>query len=154
MIVREDRGSVAVLRMEHGKVNAIDVELFTELKEQLEAVERSEAVAAVLAGTGKAFSAGVDLFRLLQESENYVSGFLPVLVAGLEKLFLFPKPLVAAVNGHAIAGGCLMAFACDYRVAAGGAGTMGVPELLVGVPFPPLALEIMRFVVSHESLQK
>ena len=153
MISREDRGSVAVLRMEHGKVNAIDVDLFTELRGQLEEVERS-ATAVVLTGAGKAFSAGVDLFRVLEGGKDYLQRFLPVLMLGLEKLFLFPKPVVAAINGHAIAGGCIMACACDYRVGAESDALMGVPELLVGVPFPPLALEIARSAVSHSHLQE
>ena len=55
----------------------------------------------------------------------------------------FPKPLVAAVNGHAIAGGCILAATCDRRIMAGGNGRIGMPELVVGVPFPALPLQIM-----------
>jgi enoyl-CoA hydratase len=65
-----------------------------------------------------------------------------------EALLNFPKPLIAAVNGHAIAGGCIIAAACDYRVMAEGKGRIGVPELLVGVPFPTLPFEIVRARVS------
>jgi enoyl-CoA hydratase len=58
-------------------------------------------------------------------------------------LLTFPKPLIAAVNGHAIAGGCIIAATCDYRVMAEGTGRIGIPELAVGVPFPALPFEIM-----------
>jgi enoyl-CoA hydratase len=65
-----------------------------------------------------------------------------------EEIFLFPKPVVAAINGHAIAGGCVLACCADYRVLAKGAGRMGVTELLVGVPFPPFAFEVLRATTS------
>jgi enoyl-CoA hydratase len=71
-----------------------------------------------------------------------------------EALFFFPKPVVAAVNGHAIAGGCLLACAADYRVMSRGRGRIGIQELLVGVPFPTIALEIMRFVTNSQQLQR
>jgi len=61
--------------------------------------------------------------------------------------------VVAAVNGHAIAGGCVIVCACDYRIMAEGDGRIGVSELRVGVPFPVLPLEIMRFAVSNSHLQ-
>ena len=61
-------------------------------------------------------------------------------------VFDHPRPLVAAVNGHAIAGGCVIAAGCDYRFMS--AGTIGVTELLVGVPFPATALEAIRYVVG------
>jgi enoyl-CoA hydratase len=70
-----------------------------------------------------------------------------------ETLFAFPKPVVAAVNGHAIAGGCVMACAADYRMMARAPGRIGIPELLVGVPFPVVPLEIMRFAAPRQYLQ-
>ena len=66
-------------------------------------------------------------------------------------LFVFPKPCVAALNGHAIAGGAILAFACDHRLMSG--GRIGVPEPLVGVPFPPLAMAIVRYAVPKPHLQ-
>jgi enoyl-CoA hydratase len=63
-------------------------------------------------------------------------------------LLTFPKPAVAAVNGHAIAGGCIIAAACDHRVMVEGNARIGVPELAVGVPFPMLPFEIVRARVS------
>ena len=143
MIERETRGEVAVLRLAHGKVNAIDVELLEELEEELTAAERSPARALVLTGRGTSFSAGVDLFRVVEEGRFYLELFLPVLSRALGRLFTFPRPVVAAANGHAIAGGAILAFACDHRIVADGPARIGVPELQVGVPFPCLPLEIV-----------
>ncbi len=64
-------------------------------------------------------------------------------------LFEFPRPVVAAANGHAIAGGCLLVAACDYRLMS--AGKIGVPELLVGVPFPAIAVEILRYAAGRDA---
>jgi enoyl-CoA hydratase len=61
--------------------------------------------------------------------------------------------VVAAVNGHAVAGGCILVQACDWRVMADGPGTIGVPELRVGVPFPPVVFEILRAAVAPPVLR-
>jgi enoyl-CoA hydratase len=95
----------------------------------------------------------VDLFRLTQEGADYVRRFLPLLSGLLGTLFTFPRPVVAAANGHAIAGGCVLVLACDIRLMAEGTGRIGVPELLVGVPFPAAALEVVRFAVPGDKLQ-
>jgi enoyl-CoA hydratase len=68
-------------------------------------------------------------------------------------LFAFPRPIVAATNGHAIAGGCIIVLAADARLIAEGAGRIGIPELLVGVPFPAAPLEVVRFVVPQDKVQ-
>ena len=153
MIVLTRRGRVAVLRMAHGKANALDLELCEALTAQLDDCARSDAGALVVTGDGRMFSAGVDLLRIVNDGAAYVRTFLPSLNKMLETLFSFPKPVVAAVNGHAIAGGCVMASAADYRMMGREPGRIGIPELLVGVPFPVVPLEIMRFAVPRQYLQ-
>jgi enoyl-CoA hydratase len=148
MIVREDRDSVAVLRLEHGKVNAIDVELLEAVSEQMEALLSEPPSAVVITGTGGAFSAGLDLVRSLDEGADYFRRLLPALNDALMKLFTLPRPVVAAVNGHAIAGGFVLACACDYRLMARGNGRLGITELPVGVPFPSVPLEMVRTVAG------
>lgn len=135
---------VAVVRLAHGKVNALDLELCRAIRETMDDLDgREEVRAVVLTGTGRVFSAGVDLKRVVDGGAGYVAEFLPVLGAAFRAVFDVGKPVVAAVNGHAIAGGCVLAAACDHRVMAD--GTIGLPELKVGVPFPPAALEVVRF---------
>jgi enoyl-CoA hydratase len=144
---------IAVLRIEHGKANALDTEMTADVSNALQELRRGGTRAAVLTGTGSIFGAGVDLFRVIDGGDAYAAAFVPELARFLGELFDFPLPLVAAVNGHAIAGGCIVACACDYRLMAEGTGTIGVPELLVGVPFPTAAIEIMRFAVPPHELQ-
>jgi enoyl-CoA hydratase len=152
MIERTLHEGILTLRLAHGKASALDVELLDALLREMEGASE-EVRALVLTGTGSIFSAGVDLFRLTREGADYVRRFLPLLSRAVRGLFAFPRPVVAAVNGHAIAGGCVMALAADIKLMAEGTGTIGVPELLVGVPFPAAALEVVRFAVSRNRLQ-
>ena len=148
-------GAVTVLRMAHGKANALDLEFCAALTAQLDACERSPSTRAlVMTGSGAMFSAGVDLLRVVDGGADYIRVFLPAMNRMFEKLFAFPKPVVAAVNGHAIAGGCILACAADWRLMSGQPGRIGIPELLVGVPFPVVPLEIVRFATPPQHLQK
>ncbi len=151
MIHREDRDGIAVLRIEHGKANTLDMELCNAVVEAFE--HAGDARAVVLTGAGRIFSAGVDLFRVLEGGERYIEAFVPAMCRAFERVFVHPAPVVAAANGHAIAGGCLLVAAADQRLMAAGAARIGLPELQVGVPFPPLALEIMRFATPPQHFQ-
>lgn len=152
MIEVKMMGDVAVLMLQHGKVNALDLEFCEAIAARFTLLRKLEAKAVVLTGQGKAFSAGVDLKRLSEEGEPYIRRFLPALHKLYESVFFHPKPVVAAVNGHAIAGGAVLACCADRRIMGRGSGRIGVTELLVGVPFPALAFEIVRFAVPSRYL--
>jgi len=154
MIQRETAGNVEVLRLQHGKVNSLDTDLLQALDEQLVALEKEPWRAVVLTGEGRAFSAGLDLRRLAEGGTDYVASVLEVLTRLLLRLIRFPRPTVAAINGHAIAGGCILPCTCDARLMASGGGRIGVTELLVGVPFPTAALEPVREVVDPRYLRR
>ena len=136
---------MAVLRLAHGRANALDPEVLRALGEAVTAAATAGAI--VLTGSGAMFSAGVDLKRLAADGPDYPAALIPALVDCFGRLFHHPRPVVAALNGHAIAGGCVIACAADRRLAARGPARFGVTELLVGVPFPAIALEIMRMVI-------
>lgn len=152
MIEVQDHDDVHVLRIQHGKANTLDEAFFVDLAEALDGAENNDVKAIVLTASGHIFSAGVDLFRVLEGGPEYTDRFLPMLSDGCLRLFNFPKPVVAAINGHAIAGGCILACACDTRIGVTGEGRIGTPELVVGLPFPPVALEIVRFVVGDRRM--
>jgi enoyl-CoA hydratase len=144
MLETEDRSGVTVLRLKHGKVNALDTDLLRAITAAMQDLDPAAAV--VITGHGSAFSAGVDLKRIVDGGQAYVREFLPALTQTFLAVFDHPGPAVAAVNGHAIAGGCVLAAACDVRLMSG--GRIGLSELSVGVPFPTAALEIMRHAVG------
>jgi enoyl-CoA hydratase len=148
VIELERRGRIGILRMRHGKASALDLEFCRALGERFRGLAADPAAAFVLTGTGGIFSAGVDLPRLRDGGEAQVAEFLAAMEPMFAALVRAPKPIVAAVNGHAIAGGCILALGCDRRLMAEGKGTIGVAELRVGVPFPPVAIEIVRAAVA------
>ena len=143
-------GGITVLTMKHGKANALDTEFCETLAARLSELARANAKAVVLTGQGTMFCAGVDLKRVSASGADYIRAFLPSLHKLYDTAFNFPKPLVAAINGHAIAGGAVLACCADRRIMA--AGRIGITELLVGVPFPGLAYEVVRFAVPPRYL--
>ena len=144
MLDVEQRSGVTVVRLSHGKVNALDLDLLQAITAALAGLDESAAV--VITGTGTAFSAGVDLQRIVAGGPAYIQEFLPALSEAFLAIFDHPGPVLAAINGHAIAGGCVIAAACDVRVMS--AGKIGLAELSVGVPFPTSAMEIFRHVTG------
>jgi len=146
-------GAVTVLRMAHGPVNALDLELLEALRAEIAGCA-AEGTAVVLTGWGRALSAGVDLRRILDGGADYVGRYIPTLCGAFDDLFRYPRPLVVACNGHAIAGGCVIVCAGDYRLMADGRGRIGLPELLVGVPFPAIATEAVRFATGDRGVQE
>jgi enoyl-CoA hydratase len=140
----EERGAVMIVRLAHGKVNALDTDLLDALTAAMGSLPTGQPL--VLTGAGRAFCAGVDLKRIAHGGLEYVKAFRPALSEAVKAIFDHPGPIVAAVNGHAIAGGCVLAAACDIRLMSG--GTIGLSEMRVGVPFPGVALEVVRHAVG------
>ena len=152
MIEVTSQDGIAVLRLTHGKANALDIELCGALAAQFTQLRDDDSKAVVITGQGRIFSAGVDLIRVSEDGAPYVRKFLPALHRLYNAVFYHPKPVVAAINGHAVAGGAVLAACADRRIMARDGGRIGVTELLVGVPFPALAFEILRFAVPARHL--
>lgn len=151
MIEQTIDNDIVTLTLSHGKANAADLEMLNGLSQTLS--ELADARAVILTAGGSMFSAGVDLARMLKGGLDYAAEFVPLLDRVIREIFAFPAPLITAVNGHAIAGGCMFAVAGDYRIMARGKGRIGAPELMVSVPFPIAPLELMRFAVPRQHLQ-
>ncbi len=152
MIDITTEAGIAVMTLKHGKANALDIEFCEALAARFIELRGDGAKAVVLTGQGSIFSAGVDLIRLSKGGTEYIRKFLPALHKLYDAVFYHPKPVVAAINGHAVAGGCVLACCADRRIMANDGGRIGVTELLVGVPFPALAFEIVRFAVPSRYL--
>jgi enoyl-CoA hydratase len=155
MIRLDEHGPVTILRLERGKGNAFDLEFGTAFLEAFEQLERSATTKAiVITGKDNMFCAGVDLPALAEGGAEYVRKYLPMLSRCFERVARCAKPVVAAVNGHAIAGGAIIMFGCDQRIMAEGSARVGLTEVLVGVRFPAWALEVARFTVPAQHLAK
>jgi enoyl-CoA hydratase len=143
-------GAVRVLALSSGRVNALDVELLEELTAAIRELQGSGAGALVVTGAGRVFCAGVDLNRVLQGGADYTDRLIPALSDAFVAMFCYPGPTVAAINGAAIAGGCVLACACDRRLMSPDA-QIGASEVRVGVPFPAAALEVVRYACGDHA---
>jgi len=146
----ERNGPVAVLRMEHGKANAIGA-AFLERMEGLLA-EAADARALVLTGHGAFFSAGLDLPALVPLDRTAMREQIVRFDAAMLRLFELPMPVVAAVNGHAVAGGCVLALQADVRIGADRDARIGLNEAQLGIGLPAVVVETLRWQVPGSSL--
>lgn len=131
--------------------NALGTKVMNECIAKLEAADGRPVL---LTGEGLAFSAGLDLKEVAGLDRHRAEEFLNVLDALVLALYTYPGPTVALVNGHAIAGGCVLALACDYRVATADKATrIGLNEVALGLQFPPAILELVRRRISPMHLE-
>jgi len=142
MISVEKRNGIAILRMDDGKANAMNPRFFSDLERGMD--EAAEAGALVLTGAGSFFSGGLDLPYLAPLDRARIEEVYEDLHRAMMRLFLFPAPVVAAVNGHAIAGGCILAFLSDARVMSRGSFKIGLNEGRLGLALPAFVVETFR----------
>jgi len=146
----ERQGPVALLRMENGKANAISAALLERLDGLIE--ELGAARAAVITGQGTAFCAGLDLPALVDLDRTTMRGFIRRFEQVILRVFELPIPLIAAVNGHAVAGGCVLALQADVRIGADRDARIGLNETRIGIGLPGPVLETLRWQVPGSSL--
>lgn len=145
-------GPLAIVTMDDGKANAMDAAFLGALHDAFDGIEASEARAVILRGRPGFFSAGLNVKRLPNlDLEGRVT-LVRALSRTLLRVFAFPRPVLAAISGHALAGGALLALAADTRIAAEGQGTFGVTEVAIGVDIPSFGIEILRESVPVEHL--
>lgn len=141
--VRVESG-IAHVTMSRAHANAIDGALVDDLSAALRAVEEDDAARAViLRGAGKLFCPGLDLQDLSALDRPSMQAFMDRFGAVVLELYTFPKPMLAALSGHALAGGLVLALAADWRVLRRGA-MVGLNEVKVGVPLPYGVAHVVR----------
>jgi enoyl-CoA hydratase len=141
----EISGGIAIVLLDKPPVNAFDLRLVRDAEECLKGVEKDPNIrAVVIAGKGKCFSAGLDLKTVPFYTPAKQRKMVEDLNRTVAWLYGFSLPTVAAVNGHAIAGGFILAIACDYRVGTIASCRLGVTETRVGIPFPVSTMEVLR----------
>jgi enoyl-CoA hydratase len=143
----EQHGDVALVRVDRAPANALDIELMEEIYTSAAELAAAEPGAVVLTGREKFFSAGVDL-KLVPTLD---ADGQKAMIDGINRMagtwYAFPRPVVCAVNGHAIAGGAVMALCGDYRVGCT-SGKLGFTELRAGVPYPAVPIAILKAELS------
>jgi enoyl-CoA hydratase/carnithine racemase len=140
----ESREGLTILRLDRPPANAIDLIFGTKLDERLAELESDDGTSAlILTGSGNCFSAGLDLRVIPTYSEKEQRQLVELLNRLFLRLYSFPVPTVAALNGHAIAGGMILNLCCDYRVAPLGDSRFGLAEVRVGIPYPVGAMSVV-----------
>jgi enoyl-CoA hydratase len=136
-------GDVALVRIDRPPANALDVELLAEGQATADKLRGALPSAVVLTGRPGFFSAGADL-KVVPTLDPAGQRDMVIGINGLfTNWYSFPRPVVCAVNGHAIAGGLILALCGDYRVGPT-SGRFGLTELRVGIPYPAAAMAIVR----------
>jgi enoyl-CoA hydratase len=149
-VVRD--GDIAVIRLRDGKVNAMGPSLLGALRAAVDEVEASDARAVIVTGDGRSFSAGLSLPELVDLDRDAMLSFMDGFSRAMRRVLECRLPTVAAVNGHAIAGGCVLALMCDARIMAAGPAKIGLNEVQIGIGLPAIVVEPLRARVPATSI--
>ncbi len=146
--VTRDRGMVT-LTLSRGKVNALNGDVVAQLRHHLEVLESDRDVRAiVVTGSGGFFSFGFDIPEFRSATQDSFSRYVTAFTDLYTYLFRYPKPVVAALNGHTIAGGCMLALACDHRVMVSGKAKISLNEIGFGSTVFAGSTEMLRFWIG------
>jgi 3,2-trans-enoyl-CoA isomerase len=141
--------AIATVRLRRGKVNALNGTVVDQIRDVLNTLAGDPRVKSiVLTGSGKFFSFGFDIPEFLAFTPEQFTAYLTNFTDLYTSIFLYPKPIVAALNGHTIAGGCMLALACDYRVMVNDKAKIGLNEIGFGSSVFAGSTEMLRFWVG------
>jgi enoyl-CoA hydratase len=143
---------IGVLRMEAGKANAIGHAFLGAFEGRLDELEGRRCSAIVITGESRFFCAGLALPELIELDRSAMEAFIVRFGRLMRRVFTLPWPTVACINGHAVAGGCVLALQCDRRVMGRDAGKIGLNEVALGISLPPVVIETLRAAVPPASL--
>jgi enoyl-CoA hydratase/carnithine racemase len=147
-------GEIATATLSRGKVNALNEPMVEELTKSFEDLAIDNAVKSIIfTGTGKFFSFGFDVPEFLSYPKDDFVRYLEKFTNLYTDVFLFPKPIVAALNGHTIAGGCMLATACDFRLMVTGKARISLNEITFNSAVLAGSVEMLRYCVGSGNAQ-
>ncbi len=149
-------GHVAIVKLSRQITNAINLELIDEISDCVNAAKDDTKLSGLVltSANEKFFSIGFDIPGLIKLEESDFREFYQAFNRVCIELYTFPKPVIAAITGHAVAGGCILTICCDYRFIAEGKKLMGLNEIKLGVPLPYPADRILRQIVDDRSARR
>ncbi len=153
-LLRSVSGNVATLTLNRGKVNPINEAMTEELSACLrELSEDPEIKAIIITGNPVFFSFGLDIPEFLSYSKEDFTRFVGKFAELYTQLFVLNKPVVAALSGHTIAGGFMLATACDYRIMVTGKSKMSLNEITFGSSLFPGSAEMLKYCVGERKAE-
>ncbi len=145
---------IATVTLSRGKVNAINEAFADELKNRFKELAGDPRVrAVVLTGQGQFFSFGLDIPEFLGYSKPDFLRFVEKFADLYTSVFLCKKPVLAALNGHTIAGGCMLASACDYRIMLSGKARISLNEITFGSSLFPGSVDMLQYCVGARNAE-
>ena len=145
---------ISTVTLSRGKVNALNEPMVEEITKSFEDLAIDNEVRSIIfTGSGKFFSFGFDVPEFLSYPKNDFIKYLEKFTNLYTYVFHFPKPIVAALNGHTIAGGCMLATACDYRLMVTGKAKISLNEITFGSPVLAGSVEMLRYCVGSRNAQ-
>lgn len=140
------KDKAAILTLDRGKSNAINTEMVSELTDMIGNIQADSSIGGlIITGKENFFSAGLDLIELFNYNESEIKDFWKNFLTLIKTATRFAKPMVAAINGHSPAGGCVLALCCDYRIMAEGKFIIGLNEVPVGIIVPDSIFNLYSF---------
>ncbi len=153
--LRIEEGGIAFVAIESGKVNALRESVIDELARVFASLATtSEVRVVVLTGHDKFFTFGFDIPHFYDYPRETFTSFLIRYTDFYHELFMFPKPVIAAINGHCVAAGATLACACDYRIMVAGRNKIGINELGFGSTVFAGTVEMLKYVVGARNARK
>jgi 3,2-trans-enoyl-CoA isomerase len=152
--LRKNEG-IATVTLGRGKVNAINEYVIDEMADCFGMLaDDHEVKAVIITGAGKFFSFGFDIPEFLRYPKVDFVRYLTKFTDFYTFLFLYPKPVVAALNGHTIAGGCMIAIACDYRIMVSGKAKIALNEINFGSSLFAGSVEMMKLLLGQRKAEE
>lgn len=148
------KDNITTITLARDKVHAFNQEMTDHITDRFkELADDKKTEAVILTGKGNFFSFGLDVPELYNYTEKDFIGFLDKFSKLYTLMFDFPKPVIAAINGHAIAGGCMLATACDYRIMVSGSAKISLNEVTFGSLVFAGSVEMLKCCVGHRNAE-
>ena len=147
-------GKTGTITLDDGKANAMSIAWFAALGAALDQAEAAELSALVFRGRPGFFSGGLDIKKLPTLSADELKKLTRDFAAVMLRVLAFPVPTIARIEGHAIAGGAILALACDLRLALDGTHRFQMNEVAIGIPVPEWMILIAETCVPKAEMVK
>ncbi|HZQ25865.1 MAG TPA: enoyl-CoA hydratase/isomerase family protein [Terriglobales bacterium] len=154
MILTIEHGPVRELRLNRPPVNALSPELIVALRQAVQNGPGDGVRALILSGAPGRYSGGLDVPLLLEQDKRAIEALWRDFFSLLGTIAYSPIPIVAAITGHAPAGGTVLALYCDWRVMAKGDYKLGLNEVQVGIHLPPILLAGLQRLVGMREAER
>lgn len=154
----QNREEAVIVEMASNPVNKQNDDFLRDLHRAFDQLDQEyPGKPVILTAQGKCFSAGLDFEAVFpmfaRGSQKEVADWFAEYQRSMMRIFTSPRLTIAAVNGHAFAGGLILALACDFRLAAEGGSKFSLNEVAIGIPMPSVYIELLRYRLGAAAIE-